>query len=129
MKKLILGALLLLSTVSFGQISINYDNQTDDNNSPIRVDSVDLMIQFTAGIDENHTYTNCQIFPNPANDVINLKCDDEIETICVYNLVGDKINEQTFGNSVGVSEILTGFYIVVLKTKNNKICRRVFMKK
>ena len=95
----------------------------------VKVDSVDLMIQFTADVDENHTYTNCQVYPNPATSVINLKCDEEIENICVYNLVGDKIDEQTFGNSVVVSEFLTGFYIVVLKTKNNKICRRVFLKK
>ena len=72
-------------------------------------------------------FQNFTIFVKINVDCINQQCCD-VENIFIYNLVGGKIVESQL-TSIDVSGFDIGFYALVLTTKDNKVGRRIFMKK
>ena len=61
------------------------------------------------------------IYPNPISDVLNLYCETEINTISVYDLIGNKYieftNNPSFDNhySFNLSELNRGIYILLVE--------------
>ena len=70
----------------------------------------------TSDIDLDET-TDITIYPNPVNDILNVKSNSEIIAMDVVNMLGQVVIKQ-FGrsNSLNVSTLSPGLYI--LKTKN-----------
>lgn len=66
------------------------------------------------------------IYPNPANDIITIATEENIEEICIYTISGVMIyNDSNFtGKSIDVSDFNSGIYFVKIKTQNNVIDRR-----
>jgi len=72
--------------------------------------------------------TTMTISPNPAKDVLSITSTEAIEQVSIYNVNGaliSVISENT--NSVNVSELVNGMYILVVKT-NNGISHSRFVK-
>ncbi len=74
---------------------------------------------------------NLLVYPNPANDVINITNDDAISRITITNLLGQKVLEDTVdGNAVQVNiqHLQQGNYILQVYTNNGmaslKIAKR-----
>lgn len=60
-----------------------------------------------------------KIYPNPADDFINIRLDDEIVSVTVYSMSGQKIiNLKTNNQKIDVSNIPSGSYVLEVKTKD-----------
>jgi hypothetical protein len=74
----------------------------------------------TFGIDENDLLQN-SIYPNPATELINFKKDFDL--IEIYNIQGTLLiekNESYTQNTIDISSLKSGFYIVILKKDSAK---------
>jgi len=67
------------------------------------------------------------IFPNPVNDILQVDSEFEIQKISISSVDGKFIKSCT-ENSVSISELSTGIYIVQVETTNGLITKR-FVKK
>ena len=74
---------------------------------------------------------NFNIYPNPANDVINIEAEFDVEEVTIYNITGVMVyNEQCTMNNVqlNVSDLNSGVYFVKVVTNNGETVKR-FIKK
>jgi len=63
---------------------------------------------------------NIVIYPNPANDVINIIADSKMETLIIYDLLGNKVlslNIQNESCLVDISNFNSGVYLVHVDTQ------------
>jgi hypothetical protein len=77
------------------------------------------------GIEEN-TASTVKVFPNPANDVLNIKADGEISNVTITTLEG-KVVSSTTSSSVNVAELTAGMYIYQVMV-NGKVSTGNFVK-
>lgn len=80
------------------------------------------------GVEEVATSFN--IYPNPVNDVLFVEMSENIEEVSIYTITGVMVYNETVlsGNSIDVSELEGGIYIIKVRTENNEIVNR-FVKK
>ncbi len=81
------------------------------------------------------TYSNSsiEIIPNPVKDYMYIASDSQIQKITIYNLLGVMIfekmnNEISMDNSINLSHIQPGNYLVKVVLKNNDIITNKFIK-
>ena len=129
----------------FGEFNQNlhmYDGTTVYNTSPpdvfsgrsdgMNVDaSGDLHVCLDDGIykvdiiteiDENNLNTVASLYPNPANNTLNVETNDIISSIEIYSISGKKVYHNSFNSdklNIDISNISTGQYIVKIITENN----------
>ncbi|MBK7669538.1 MAG: SBBP repeat-containing protein [Sphingobacteriaceae bacterium] len=60
---------------------------------------------------------NAIVYPNPTYTTLNIKTEEAIETIIVYNLLGAVVLEEK-NNSFSVEQLPTGVYTLQIKTSN-----------
>lgn len=68
----------------------------------------------TLSTDEN-TISGFKMFPNPANNELNLSASRNIENVAVFNMLGQKVLEQQVGansQAINVSNLKTGAYLM-----------------
>lgn len=72
------------------------------------------------------------IFPNPADNVVNVKSPSNIQTLTVIDFTGKIIKEQKKINKkeikLNVLEIPKGIYIIHIKTENESISKKLIIK-
>lgn len=87
-------------------------------------------VSLTWGIDEN-VADNLEIYPNPANDVINIKGVD-VNSIHIYNVQGQLLTKKDceLGSdaSIDISFLESGLYLMQIYCGSNVI-NRTFVKK
>ncbi|MFC6267391.1 T9SS type A sorting domain-containing protein [Frigoriflavimonas asaccharolytica] len=68
------------------------------------------------------------IYPNPVSDFLNIKADFQIDTVEIYNLVGQKI---LIGKSSGlnVSKLKVGVYVLKITKNNGEVAMKKFIKR
>lgn len=69
--------------------------------------------------------SNLTLYPNPANDEINIYSDEFISKIEIFTLEGIKVKKSEFENKIDISNLRSGFYIAEI----NETKRIKFMKK
>ena len=81
------------------------------------------------------TYTNSSIdiAPNPVKDYMYITSDSQVRKVSIYNLLGVMIfekltNEISIGNSINLSHLQPGNYLVKVALKNNDIITKKFIK-
>ncbi len=63
------------------------------------------------------TYIN--IYPNPTSDFINVNIDEKITEMSIFNLSGELVlNQVNEMNRINIQSLMTGSYLVVIKTAN-----------
>ncbi len=82
-------------------------------------------------INEENTYFN--IYPNPANDILNIETDVEIEKVLIYDVYGRTHNlknseSQKFENTVDISDLNSGVYFINIITYKGETTK-LFIKK
>lgn len=80
------------------------------------------------GINENEVSENI-IFPNPANEIINFR--KGFDLIQIYNTQGTLLIEKKLLDTqltIDISNLKSGFYIVILKTKRNRYITKLLRK-
>ena len=94
------------------------------------VDNFCLDHDATASTVEN-TIIGFEFYPNPSNDVINIKALNNIDYVEVFNMMGQKIINQSFNTNEGtlnVSKLNTGVYVMKV-TANGEVASYQFIKK
>ncbi len=84
------------------------------------------VVDFVAGVNEN--VISAKVYPNPANDVLNISINEEIESVSIVTLDGKVVATST-GSTVNVAELTSGMYIYEITTANGNVARDTFMKK
>ncbi len=62
------------------------------------------------------------VYPNPANNILNINCEKEIETIKIYNQTGQLVLQtkaNTQKQSIDISDLPVGSYFIRIVGKNN----------
>lgn len=63
----------------------------------------------------DNTLSNFSFYPNPARNILNVKANDNIENIAIYNLLGQKVisqNVNAFTSNINITSLTTGLYIL-----------------
>lgn len=82
------------------------------------------------GIGES-TLSNFKIFPNPANQFLNIENIQDANEIEIINLLGEKLQIRTITTSdikIDISWLKEGIYILSIKSKNGTVRNKVFVK-
>lgn len=56
------------------------------------------------------------IYPNPVSDILNIKTQDEVQNVIIYDITGRQINTIINNNQIDVSALTKGFYIINVVT-------------
>lgn len=80
----------------------------------------------TASINEGTITTS--VYPNPANDVLNISTSEEIANVSILGLDGKVVATSTT-STVNVADLNSGMYIYEVTTTSGKVSRDSFMKK
>lgn len=97
-----------------------------ETGSTLKVDNFVLNTS-TAGVEE-HIALEFNVFPNPANEVLNIVGSEEIANVSILGLDG-KVVANSATSSVNVADLNSGMYIYEVTTTSGKVSRDSFMKK
>lgn len=79
------------------------------------------------GIDGGNSFSNAEmtLYPNPAKHTLNISLSEATgKNYVIYNTVGQVVGKGTYTESVDVSLLQGGIYMIVVNTENNKIIKR-----
>lgn len=93
-------------------------------NAPVAL-GIFPVVDLVAGINEN--VIEAAVYPNPANDVLNLKASEEIASVSVITMDG-KVVATANASSIDVSGINAGMYMYEAVTVTGKVARGNFAK-
>lgn len=85
-----------------------------------------VVVDGTLGLNENVISTS--VYPNPANDVLNIVASEEIANVSIVGLDGKVVATSTT-STVNVADLNSGMYIYEVTTTSGKVSRDSFMKK
>ncbi len=102
---------------------INWAIYTEDVSAMPEGIAVDIIVadQEVLGVNDNELTNQVTMFPNPAKDVVNISTQNQINTVRIYNLLGQEVlNVKGSSNSmqVNTSNLTTGNYIVKVESGN-----------
>ncbi|MBO7491806.1 MAG: T9SS type A sorting domain-containing protein [Bacteroidales bacterium] len=113
-------AIDLSSITNKQNVIIKFEFKSTYGNN-VWLDNVQLMDG--TGIAENESEFN--IYPNPAQNVLNIATDEMIKSVEIYNLQGQLVQVENGNvNSINVSNLATGNYFVRIQTNDNTITRK-----
>jgi hypothetical protein len=102
--------------------AVIYVRSTDaiDGSNEVFFDNISLVKKATASINDVFS-SKISIYPNPANDFLQVSSEETITGIEVYNLIGKKVisKSKLINNKIDVSHLSKGVY--VLKVLSNDI--------
>ena len=114
---LLLFMLVFLTLVTYGQS-----------------DSLSLSPQYSKGYTVDEHDVNLSIYPVPVRDnAFTIKCDKEIHSIKITNIIGQEIFIANYPNPVFTTKIVLdnpkrGMYLVVITfSNNNRLVRRILI--
>jgi len=94
-----------------------------------------IMVEFVicSGINENTSYQNILLFPNPSNGNFNLILSENVSLITVYNSSGQKVKEianlKEGKHDINLSELPNGVYFVKIQDDSNCINQKILIVK
>ena len=102
--------------------------------SGIKLDNFSLLKYYITDIGfTNKNEDGITLFPNPANDFINITLKEKVMVLSLMNSLGEKLNveKNKLANNcirVKVSDLPKGLYTVLIQTENRKIITTKFLK-
>jgi len=84
------------------------------------VDNFDLT--YTLGVDDNQI-EGFTMYPNPANDVLNVRAQNEIQNVSIFNVLGQKVLEMApnaLSQEINIASLKSGIYIVNVISNEQK---------
>ena len=77
---------------------------------------------------EHNNELNCNIYPNPASDILTIATELRVEEIAIYDIYGravrQQVNETTGQQVVDVADLENGIYFINIKTDKGNIVKR-----
>ncbi|WP_027383866.1 DUF5074 domain-containing protein [Epilithonimonas caeni] len=92
------------------------------------VDKTLTVVSSSLAVNDNVKKINLSIYPNPTADVLNIKTQDKIFEISVFDITGKVINTKIVDGKINVSQLLKGNYILRVVT-DKAIYQEKFIKK
>lgn len=79
----------------------------------------------TSGIADHSADAQVQIYPNPADNMIQITTGDFTpETVTVYDISGQKVIEQSYSSQMNISALSSGMYFIELKNQTINTTQR-----
>ncbi len=83
----------------------------------------------TAFIETYSSLNQINVFPNPANNYINIEGDLPIANYQIKNTLGQSIKSDNFTNqSIDISSMENGIYFIIITTSDNKLISKKILK-
>lgn len=67
------------------------------------------------------------LYPNPANDVLNIEMANQVKSIEIYTLLGQKVMSSN-QKQINVSHLAAGIYMIKIQDSENEIATKKFIK-
>ncbi len=64
------------------------------------------------------------LYPNPTTDMVNVNGNVEVKSLILYNISGQRLRTSN-DNSMDVSDLQKGLYIINVETSNETISKRL----
>ncbi|PQA96948.1 hypothetical protein B0A69_02490 [Chryseobacterium shigense] len=115
------------STLVIGDTFSNTAQIYFDYNAPIVTNTYTTSVQNVLATSEVDIRKNeVNIHPNPVEDILYIQSKDEVIKAEIYDVNGRIINSKAVsGNSVNVSELVKGTYLIKLFTKNKAVSQKL----
>jgi hypothetical protein len=100
-----------------------YDNGVSDCSN-------DHVVDVLVGINEV-LFSNTQVYPNPASDVVNVKSEMEITNVKVYNNTGQLVSDEQVNSKLyqlNTSQFEAGLYFFQIESNDAVISKRIIIK-
>ena len=97
----------------FDQVVIQFNGENNSDNVTAYIDN--LQSANALGLDTVNTTSNFTFFPNPVNNVLTIKAQASIDSVIVYNMLGQAVvrsTPNTNDSTVDMSALQTGAYFV-----------------
>lgn len=107
------------------------ENQADiyfDFNAPVITNLEETEFVTTLSIAEVTSNSKVNIYPNPATNFISIYSENSVEKLSIYNLNGQKLMSITQSNSLNISGLSNGIYLLQIQTEHNNITRKIIKK-
>ena len=100
-----------------------------DNNNGKFGDKYQLFMNMTAyadysDIEATESVEAVSVYPNPANDVLNIASSENVSMVEVFNLQGQRLLAQNEASQINISNLTTGTYMVRLTTANGVVLKK-----
>jgi len=111
-----------LGTSSSARFALHADEGTVDDTEDyyFNIDNFSIT-STTLGLEDVSTVSNFTFFPNPVNNVLTIKAQASIDSITVYNMLGQAVvrsTPNTNDSTVDMSALQTGAYFVQVSINN-----------
>lgn len=73
-------------------------------------------------------HNSIEIYPNPAQDVLSISSDANVQDITIISAVGELVYTGTKTNSIDVSDLKSGVYIIKCLLENKQVVTKRFIK-
>lgn len=83
---------------------------------------------YTVGLYENLSAGEINLYPNPSNEVLIIKTDHIFVSYVIIDLTGKIVQKSDFENSIDVSELDQGTYLIRLFGDQGRIVDERFIK-
>ena len=116
--------MLLVSGTYQYYVTAVYENPAGESN-PSNTITVDVI----TGI-ENLIFSNTSVFPNPANNLVYIKSDFDIQSVKVFNHAGQTIANERIGTKYyqfNASQFTPGLYMFQIETSEGSITKRIII--
>lgn len=97
--------------IEFSHTGTGNGFQGDMSIDLVEVNACDTVLD----VNEENILENMTVFPNPVNDILTLKAQENIETISIYNLLGQEVlrtQPKVLNTNIDMSSLPTGMYVV-----------------
>ena len=108
-----------MDRTDFDNVVIQFNGEGNNDTVTAYIDN--LQSSNTLGIDDVNQMSSFNFFPNPVNDVLTIKAQASIDSITVYNMLGQAVvrsTPNTTDSTVDMSALQTGAYFVQVSINN-----------
>ena len=91
--------------------------------------SYDCWQEDLAVAEQTKTTPNIQLYPNPAQDMVHIKCNAQIKSVSLYDMQGKHIKTVAGLAQISVADLPRGFYVVKVVTENGEMINKSLMVK
>jgi len=118
-----------LMVASFVENYININLGAGTVNAYMMNDPAASSVDFSAllGVEEQVTKMNVEVYPNPTNDIINIRSTSNIDLVEMYDLLGQRVLSSTRTEGIKVSQLPVGVYVLNAHSEKGKVTKKVII--
>jgi uncharacterized repeat protein (TIGR03803 family) len=114
----------------YNHVSDTFTKKLDFNNTngrnPLYTQLIEVLS--TLGVSDNSiSNLDIKIYPNPTNDILNIKSEFPIDNIEIYSVLGKKIFEIKNTSLIDLGLLSSGVYIVKVFSNNTFISKKILI--